>query len=334
MTRFFIGAFLFQLTLAASAAALAAGSQTELYVSPLNGSDVSDCARAYPCQTISRALSMAATNAAIYVTDIGDIVESDTIKITNGINIRGLPGGLVRIRAPSGKPAISVEAPPTDQVSLLYLQINGAGYGADSGTIGIEFKQGSSLRLIDVAIGGFNKDANSAGVAFTPSNSGAALFIDQGRAANNATHILVRPTSGVTAVAINRYTAEFHYLDPATVGGGIVCDATAGGNINFSIADSYVFRSNQRGILVKTTEAAAKYANVALSRVVIQSTNNAVQSDGKFSSVRLKDVTVSSNSVGLRTTEGGTIFLAGNNAVAGNTTDIELPANLRILSTP
>src|SRR5437762_9631146 len=119
-------------------AAPANAQATRTWVSGV-GDDANPCSRTAPCKTFAGAISKTAGGGEINCLDPGGF---GGVTITKSITISceaGTAGVLV-----SGTPGITVNAGPSDQVTLRGLDINGLG----TGTNGINFIAGKAL-LVD-----------------------------------------------------------------------------------------------------------------------------------------------------------------------------------------
>src|SRR5437773_9202420 len=85
------------------------------------GDDANPCSRTAPCKTFAGAISKTAAGGEI---DALDPAGYGTVTITKGITIDGGGGQVASVLA-SGTNGISVQAGPTDVVTLRNLRING-----------------------------------------------------------------------------------------------------------------------------------------------------------------------------------------------------------------
>ncbi len=124
------------------------------------GSDSNPCTRTQPCLTFQRAHDNTFASGEIDVLDPGGY---GPFTITKAISIVNDGVGTVGIRALSGGNAITINAGPSDNVSLRGLTIEGAGVGST----GIQFNAGKSLAIDRCAVRNFL----GVGIRIAPSTS-------------------------------------------------------------------------------------------------------------------------------------------------------------------
>ena len=217
------------------------------------------------------------------------------VTITKSITING-DGTLAGILA-SLTNGVIVNAGPSDVVILRGISINGAGNGIN----GINFIAGGKLHVENCTIYGFTGQ----GILFQP--------------------------SGASSLFVNRTTIN------KSVGGAIHVIPGASGSASVAI-DAVTMRGNGRGlraddratVVVRNSIATGNSANgfVALATVnaVDMSIENSVSShngavgvySGALATVRISNVFVTRNDVGLQSVGGGSIISFGNNRVNGN----------------
>lgn len=180
LTRWFLTHFFVLAIVASSAHA----QSTRTWVSGV-GDDANPCSRTAPCKTFAGAISKTAASGEINVLDPGGF---GSVTINKAITIDGSGGSIAGISAP-GTAGVLVNAGTGDAVVLRNLDINGAG----TGTNGIVFNSGKSLRIENTKIYGFNE-----GIMFDPSGTSTLLIEKTDVYANSDIGLLVLPYSGVS----------------------------------------------------------------------------------------------------------------------------------------
>jgi hypothetical protein len=173
---------------------------------------------------------------------------------------------------------------------------------------GITFLNGSALYVENCIM--FNDDAN--GIVFE-SSAAAKLFISNSTIRNNGNAgtvagIHVVPASGVQAnVTIEHSRIEGNYF-------GIIADSTQGGT-NGVIRGSVVSNNVENGITASTTSS-----NVLLiiDQTEVAGNLHGLVAGGGTAAIMARNTTVTGNTVGLFTVNGGQLFSYGNNSVDGN----------------
>lgn len=261
------------------------------------GDDVNPCSRTAPCKTFAGAYSKTATAGEINVIDPGGY---GTVTISKSLTINGA-GSLGSILS-AGTTGIIVNVTSTDAVTIRNVSIN----GADTGVTGIRMIGGGSLFVENVEIRQFTQK----GIDVQPT-SAAKLFVTNTEIRSTGGGILIKPAAAVSAIAhldgvtLERNTFGVRAEDRSVV---TVRNSTAAGNLN-------------SGFLAVSTSQPVEL-NVERSTAVSNrngtSNSSGVRADGAQATVRISDVVVINNDVGLALA-GGTIASWGNNKVAGNT---------------
>lgn len=138
--------FTFLVVLVLMVAVGAQAQATRTWVSGV-GDDANPCSRTAPCKTFAGAISKTAANGEISVLDPGGF---GAVTITKGMRIDGK--GVVASVLAAGTNGIIVNT--TQRVTLVNLQINGAGTGLD----GIRVLNAQSLTIENVEIAGFTQE--------------------------------------------------------------------------------------------------------------------------------------------------------------------------------
>jgi hypothetical protein len=283
---------------------LAHAQATRTWVSGV-GDDANPCSRTAPCKTYAGAISKTAAGGEISTLDPGGF---GAVTITKSITISGV-GTLAGVLA-AGTNGVIVNAGVNDVIILRDLQINGAGTGLN----GIRFLAGGALHVENCSINGFKSASvgSGHGITFEPSGNGQ-LFVKDTFVQNNGTGangggILIKPGAAGTAKA----SLDNVQLEKNIFGLKVQDRSTV------TITNSRVAGNAFAGIT-------ATSAGAAISLFVEQtaSVNNGsvgIQSSGSNTAVRISNVTVTGNDIGLQALSSGQILSFDNNNVAGNIT--------------
>jgi parallel beta helix pectate lyase-like protein len=268
------------------------------------GNDANPCTRALPCESLSQGINQAITGGEVYVLDA---LEQQgifaPIYIFKSVSIIGA-GARAGI---SGRLVVSPEA--GGQVLLKGLDINELG-----GDIEVQVA-GVTLVVDDCTI------ANGLdGIAFLPSGTGTSNLIVRnsiitknvaGVSTGLNAGILIQPSSGAKAVAVienvnvNNNNYGIRAFDNSTVTirnsvstenvwAGVRSEATASGPVSVFVEHSQVSHNGGGGVV-------ASGANAVL---------------------RISDVAIFKNGVGVNYASGGIVYSYGNNAIAENTSTL------------
>ncbi|BDI32630.1 outer membrane protein B [Capsulimonas corticalis] len=116
------------------------------------GDDVNPGSRTAPCKTIAGAISKTAAGGEIDALDPGGF---GTITITKALTLDGGAGQVASILA-SGVSGITINAGPSDVVTIRNFRINGIVGTLSPGTIGIRFLAGKQLIIENCNVFGFS----------------------------------------------------------------------------------------------------------------------------------------------------------------------------------
>ena len=167
---------------------VAQAQATRTWVSGV-GDDANPCSRTAPCKTFAGAISKTAPGGEIDALEPGGF---GALTIMKAITIDGGGGQVASVLA-SGTNGITVNAGPTDVVTLRNLRINGIVSSAGGGVNGVQYNTGAALHVENCYIFGFTGDGID--VATTAAN--VALFVNDTFLTNNSKNgIKVAPTGG------------------------------------------------------------------------------------------------------------------------------------------
>lgn len=266
------------------------------------GDDVNPCSRTAPCKTFAGAISKTAAHGEISVLDPGGF---GAVTITKSITING-SGQLAGILA-AGTNGIVINAAATDTVIIRNVSI----VGFNTGLNGIRVLSAGTVHVEGVDISGFSQR----GINVESSVATAILIKDtviRNNKGVNSGGILIKPTaSGAVTGSIDNVRAQQNTY-------GLKVEDR--GNITVSKSD---FSNNENNGVIATSVAAAAVVNLESCTVAnnrnATANSSGVQSFGAQSFVRLSNVDVFNNNIGLNAA-GGAIVSFLNNRVTQNTT--------------
>ena len=151
------------------------------------------------------------------------------LTITKSLTIDGGGGQVASVLA-SGTNGITVNAGPTDVVTLRNLRINGVVSSSGGGLNGVKYITGGALHIENCYIFGFTGD----GIDVATTTPNAALFVTDTFLTNNKNGIEIAPTAGNVRSMVLRVHADGNsdvgiLLDPGSgIGAGtVVNDSSA-----------------------------------------------------------------------------------------------------------
>ena len=267
------------------------------YIS-LTGADANPCTFAMPCKSAQHAHDVTAAGGEIRMLDQGSY---GLVTINKAISILG--DGHGGIAAQNGATAITINAGPTDTITLRGVIVQGFG----TGSTGILFNTGGTLDLQDCLIRNFAND----GIDFFPTAS-SKYFISNTVVADNGNY-------------------------------GIYVAPKVAGAANGTITGARVTNNGNTGIFVDGQFSNGAASALTILSSVSSGNFNGVTAQSPFMSVFVRDTVTSSNlSEGVVATLNGVIRLSGavvtgspqgiaatgglstygNNQVIGNTIDV------------
>ncbi len=276
------------------------------------GDDVNPCSRTAPCKTFAGAISKTAAGGEIDVIDPGGF---GAVTITKAITIDG--GGTFSSILACGTNGIVVNAGASDVVVIRNLSINGCGQTTSPGLNGIRFLAGRELHVENAAIFGFG----NIGIDFEPSSASQLFVTDTFLRDNAAGGIRITPGAFGSATASLERVLSYKNLfavradDRSTV---TIRDSVAAGNINNGFI---AFSSSQATVMNIESSVATENGSPPAA------TKAGVNSSGSFTTVRISNVSISNNSIGLLSFSGGSIISFGNNKNAGNSLSDGVPTS-------
>jgi hypothetical protein len=273
------------------------------------GSDSNPCTRTQPCLTFAHALVNTNAGGEIVVLDPGDY---GPLVINKAISIVNDGVGTVGIRALSNGTAITINAGPSDNVSLRGLTIEGAGVG----NTGIVFNSGQSLTIGNCVIRHFMGN----GIDFLPNASSRFSVSSTLVAENGSFGIIVLPTgSGVVRAIFNRVEVNNNGID------GILVDGSSSSNqtIKATVSDSVAAHNGGAGLKLNTILGQASPL-VMLFHSVVAFNGTGVVSNGPVD-VFIAQSAMFGNTTSWTAGPGLGVFTYGDNYVDANDSDATFP---------
>lgn len=260
------------------------------------GDDANPCSRTAPCKTFAGAISKTAAAGEINIIDPAGY---GGVTITKSITING--GGSFASILVSGTNGVIVNVGASDIVTIRNVSINGAGTGLS----GIKMLGSGSLFVENVDIHQFTDK----GIDFQPTGA-AQLFVTNAAIRNTGGGILVKPAAGISTTAqvrdsiLEQNVYGIRAEDRSSVS---IERSTAAGNVN-------------NGFLAISTSQAVQMtidSSIASNNRNPSSSSSGIHSNGALSTIRISNVVVTNNDIGL-TLAGGSVASWGNNKIAGN----------------
>jgi len=291
LQRLALASLLLVAALGLAAAPDAAAQATRTWVSGV-GDDANPCSRTAPCKTFAGAISKTAAGGEISVLDPGGY---GALTITKSITLSG-DGTLAGILN-AGTNGVIINAGASDVVILRNLSIHGGGTGLN----GIRFLAGGELHVDQCTIAG----QLTQGIVFEPSGN-SALFVTRtvvNNAAGGAIHV-IPGASGTARVSVSDSVLQGNARGLRAEGGSTVI-----------VRNSVATGNDANGFVALATSRAA---DMTIEGSVSSNNGAAGIHAGQATTVRISNTTVTGNSVGLETANGGIITSFGNNRVRGN----------------
>jgi hypothetical protein len=242
MTRFaFVYTLLVAVPVCLLPAAPAHAQVNRTFVSAA-GSDSNNCANVTsPCRHFAAAYAVTAPSGEIFVLDPANY---GSLTITHAVSIEG--HGWASIAPPNNGNAITINAGPSDSISIHGVAINGT--GATGGTNGIVFNSGGSLTVDDCIVQNFIDAGNSTtgnGILLQPTSSQLDWSITNTIVANNTNYgISYSPPNGsptTTHGVIDHVAAKGNF-------DGIAIQMSAGAAGTVSVSNSIASNNSNIGI--------------------------------------------------------------------------------------
>ena len=262
------------------------------------GDDVNPCSRTAPCKTFAGAISKTAAGGEINALDPGGY---GAVTITKSITIDGGPGMSSILNSLAA--GVIINAAATDSVTLRNLSINGAG----NGLVGVRILQAGKVTIENTQIfGNGGADPSGRGISDQRTGGGQLFVTNSVVRNNNQSGIVILPSSGSTTIDVTLRNVQL------TGNGNAGMAALSGAHV--VIADSLISGNRTYGLAI---EEAAGDTQVFVSDSWISDSQFGVLIGAGSPSLRLSNVTITHNDVGL-TPGAGAISSLGNNKITGN----------------
>src|ERR1044072_1727368 len=247
------------------------------------GDDLNPCSRTAPCKTFAGAFSKTATNGEINCLDNGAF---GAVTISKALTIDCLSNE-AGVLATLGSNGIIVNAPATDVVTLIGLDI----FGANTGLNGIRYIAGAALHVVKSRIHGFG-NASGNGILVNPSTGTLELFVSDSFIAHNGGSTT---TGGIniapTGTAAVRASINRNQIENNTVGIRVSGTATTGA-IRVGAKDNFITGNTNNGVLASASTAVT---TTFLKSNMIFANNVGIQSDGSNSFMAISGNTIPGN---------------------------------------
>jgi hypothetical protein len=279
------------------------------------GSDTNPCTFGSPCKTFQNAVNVVATGGEVTAIDSAGF---GPININHAVTITSPNGVEAGVAAPAaGDAAITVNAPPTDLISLNGLTLDGDGV---PNTSGIVFNNGGRLEIKNTVIRNFGiYGINFASTANTASQLSVSntLIADT----SNGPGISISETaSGPVTGVLKRVT-----MINSNASGLSVQTAASSAVIAVTVTDSTI-SNNDTGIFCSTSPGGGKASVMVRNSTIANNSGDGVLATGTNAAIRLARSTISENATGWAVSGSGTVATFGDNNIIGNVTINTAPA--------
>ena len=249
-----------------------------------SGNDSNPCTFGSPCKTFQQAVNVVDPGGEVTAIDsagFGPISITKAVAITSP---NGVEAGIVPV---SGGNSITINAGPSDTITLSGLVIDGAGTGAN----GVSFAAGGALVMQDCVIRNMTGDGIHFGSNVISSLSVANTLVSK----NGGNGILVQPVGSASVTTVfERVRTQYNGLNSFGSGISLDVDATAG-TVSGTATDT-VSSNNSNGFT-----AEGILASLTVVRSVAANNHTGVQgtgpSPGAFGIVYFGESTITNNVV-------------------------------------
>jgi hypothetical protein len=262
------------------------------------GDDVNPCSRTAPCKTFAGAISKTAAGGEINILDPGGY---GTVTITKSITIDG--GNDFASILSASTTGITINVGASDVVTIRNVSINGTSKGTSPGLNGIRVIGGGTVHVENVVLAGLTQY----GIDFAP-GAAATLYVNNTTIQEAGSRaVYLHPGAGVSG------RATLQDVRITNSGAGVyVADGTRA-----TLRKVQVSGSANNGIEANSTGG---IATINLDGVLVSGNDYGLVANGSNAVIRISDVGVYDNSVGMALFSGGAIFSYANNRNAGNGT--------------
>jgi hypothetical protein len=283
------------------------------------GSDGNPCSITQPCRHFSAAVAVTAAGGEVDALDPGAY---GSFAISQAISIEGQ--GWSYVAPPGNGAAITINAGPSDKVSIHGVSLNGV--GAAGSTIGIKFNSGGGLSVQDSLIQNFT----NSGIAFIPSASTPSrIAVSNTRVTNNAAVGIAITPSGNGPVAgvldrveiINNSSTGLNVIGNTGAINVIVTDSVCAGNGDDGIASTG--SGGATNVFVRNSTIAGNGFNNNGPQAV-----NGLFATGPGGQIVVTRSTITANAVGWATGNPAVVVSYDDNNIDGNTGGNTAPPNI------
>jgi hypothetical protein len=296
-------------------ASLPAQAQRARVFVSVTGNDANPCTALSPCKTFQAAHDAVLAGGEISVLDTGGY---GTLIINKAISIVAV-GVEASIAIPSGAAGITVNAGPTDKVSLRGLTLDGAAVGA----FGLQFNSGASFTVEDCVV----RNMTTFGLNFVSNTTTTqTLVVSNSYFYDNKIVGIEIATNSSGAIQASVDRTGLHNNGGGGVGSALVAEGSSGtGALTVSVTDS-VAANNNLGF-VSESMAGRSVTNLSLTRVQAASNHTGIAAFGATATVWLSQSTVAGNVVsfdanGVIMSYGDNYLAADNGAPIGSLTSV------------
>jgi hypothetical protein len=289
------------------------------------GSDSNNCANVLtPCRHFAAAYAVTAPSGEIFVLDPANY---GSLTITHAVSIEG--HGWASIAPPNNGNAITINAGPSDSISLHGVTIDGT--GATGSTTGIVFISGGALEVTACDVRNFT----GSGIAFAPTPAGSStvhLNLSDSVLANNGGHgIYVQPGgSGFVSATFTRVQATNNVDDGIGIYGNLSTNSFLGAIVAV-VADS-VASGNGTGFHAFTLSGHAAVgldvSHSAAANGGILNSSIGISADGPNATLRIGQSQVVGNFAGWSVANGGVVSSYGDNYIDDNEANNSAPPSI------
>jgi len=281
------------------AASLPAQAQRARVFVSVTGNDANPCTAGSPCKTFQAAHDAVLAGGEISVLDSGGY---GTLIINKAVSIVAV-GVQASIAIPSNGVGITINAGPSDTVSLRGLTLDGTGVGQD----GISFNSGSALFIEGCVVRNMQVDGL---VFFSTATQGAqTLAVSNSYFNDNGLHgiFIETKSSGAVTAAIDRTGGYRNSI-------GLLTFPNGTGAITVGVTDS-VFAGNTNGVRANPGQS---NNDISLTRVQVTGNTIGVLATGTNATILLAQSTVTGNIQEFSATSNGVVATYGDNYFRAN----------------
>jgi hypothetical protein len=289
------------------------GTLTRSFVSS-TGVDTNACTITAPCASFAQAYTKVSANGIIAALDPG---KYGAITIIGPVTING--NGWAAITGTPGANGITVNAGPSDNITLIGLEIDGAGAGYN----GIVFSSGGNLTVTGCTVQSFvndnmEDDVTGNGILLQPSSSTGKFRITNTTISNNDFGINYTPK----VAAFDGVIDHVAVTGSASLGINLDARSIQGSNTPktyITISDSITSNNSDIGIFIIGPKMEVSIDNVTASNQFI-----GIEADNEVSVLLSRSFVTGNSSLGIRNeTDPNEFYSFGDNRVSFNADDID-----------